>query len=379
MTPRLPDGNRGVSFIQHGLLGFHNGHILLIMSKDRYNSWDDDLDNGPNEASEDEDLWFMPPQEALEDDDLAPLPRAKKASLFPYAEWRAAEGELTSELAALAFDFGRLEERFSRMGEGARRRLALQEVSSLGWWMGDRIASDRLSLWMSLQIGATGDDAPAFARGGWAVRRLTSGAPPVGIDRATNFASLLGQGETVTPTERIMDACEALEPLATLHPFVQSVVLFHFWRSNDPSPARDIEAAVLASRLAGSIAGQGSFLPLSLAGFSGLTASGEPRKRLSAYLAGAHQAVLASLLRLDRLADWVAKAEASTANLSGRTPPLLVKLLADWPSVSAPMAEQATGASRAAVQRNLDILTERGLIRELTGQGRYRVWTCGID
>ena len=35
-----------------------------------------------------------------------------------------------------------------------------------------------------------------------------------------------------------------------------------------------------------------------------------------------------------------------------------------------------TGASRAAVQRNLDVLTARGLAREVTGQGRFRVWAA---
>jgi Fe2+ or Zn2+ uptake regulation protein len=38
------------------------------------------------------------------------------------------------------------------------------------------------------------------------------------------------------------------------------------------------------------------------------------------------------------------------------------------------MAEALTGASRAAVQRNLAWMETRGLIRELTGQGRYRMW-----
>ena len=38
------------------------------------------------------------------------------------------------------------------------------------------------------------------------------------------------------------------------------------------------------------------------------------------------------------------------------------------------MAEAMTGSSRAAVQRNLNWMEERGLIREVTGQGRYRMW-----
>jgi hypothetical protein len=38
------------------------------------------------------------------------------------------------------------------------------------------------------------------------------------------------------------------------------------------------------------------------------------------------------------------------------------------------MAEVLTGASRAAVQRNIAWMEAKGLIRELTGQGRYRMW-----
>jgi CO/xanthine dehydrogenase Mo-binding subunit len=37
-----------------------------------------------------------------------------------------------------------------------------------------------------------------------------------------------------------------------------------------------------------------------------------------------------------------------------------------------------TGASRAAVQRNLPWMEARGLIREMTGQGRYRMWRAEV-
>jgi len=54
--------------------------------------------------------------------------------------------------------------------------------------------------------------------------------------------------------------------------------------------------------------------------------------------------------------------------------PRPIPVLTEWPLVSAPMAEAFTGASRAAVQRNLAWMEARGLIREVTGQGRYRMW-----
>ena len=62
------------------------------------------------------------------------------------------------------------------------------------------------------------------------------------------------------------------------------------------------------------------------------------------------------------------------APLSGKTPRTLRTVLTDWPLVSAPMAEVLTDSSRAAVQRNLAWMEAQGLVREMTGQGRYRMW-----
>ncbi|PWE26893.1 hypothetical protein C4N9_19155 [Pararhodobacter marinus] len=50
------------------------------------------------------------------------------------------------------------------------------------------------------------------------------------------------------------------------------------------------------------------------------------------------------------------------ARRQGRTPPALCAVLTEWPLVSAPMAEALTGASRAAVQRNLAWMEARGWI-----------------
>lgn len=330
-----------------------------------------------NDDPEPEDLWFLPADE-FDEPAAAPLPRAAHDQLFPLAEWRDAEAGLAGDLARLSFDFGRLEERLRRLGPGARHRLALQEVAGLGWWTGDRLSVDRLVLWLALQIGATGSDAQAMIRAGWAARRLTAGPPPLGPDRAGALVALLALPAGAAVPERVVDACEVLARLDSLHPVVQGAVLFHLWRLGAGGPAHDIEAAVLAARLAGSIAGQGAFLPQALAGFSGLAVQGSAGRRLAGWIAGAHQSVLAALLHLDRLERWRARAAAATADLSGRTPPQLLQLLADWPSITAPMAEAEAGASRAAVQRNLDLLTARGVTRELTGQGRYRVWTADL-
>lgn len=56
----------------------------------------------------------------------------------------------------------------------------------------------------------------------------------------------------------------------------------------------------------------------------------------------------------------------------------LLSALEAWPLVSAPMAESLTGASRASVHRGLDRLVDLGLVREVTGQGRFRFWAAKL-
>ena len=85
-------------------------------------------------------------------------------------------------------------------------------------------------------------------------------------------------------------------------------------------------------------------------------------------------ACLTAVRHLDDIEAWSARAEADMTSLSGKTPRALRAVLTEWPLVSAPMAEALIGASRAAVQRNLAWMESRGLIREVTGQGRYRMW-----
>ena len=91
-----------------------------------------------------------------------------------------------------------------------------------------------------------------------------------------------------------------------------------------------------------------------------------------------NNACLAAMRHLDDLEIWSTQAQTVMSVLSGRTPPALRATLTEWPLVSAPMAETLIGASRAAVQRNLAWMEARGLIREVTGQGRFRMWRAAV-
>ena len=90
------------------------------------------------------------------------------------------------------------------------------------------------------------------------------------------------------------------------------------------------------------------------------------------------RATLAAIRHLDEIEVWSARAVAVMAPLSGRTASALRSLLNEWPLLSAPMAESMTGASRAAVQRNRARMESHGLVHEVTGQRRFRMWRVAI-
>lgn len=327
----------------------------------------DNAPSGPYDpAQPDDDLWFLPADDP-DAGDAAPLPRADRTPLIDPRAWQAAQGDLSAGLARLAMLAGALDERLRQAPQGWRQRLALVEAADLSWWVGDRVAPEKLALRVALRQGGTGDEAQAIGRAAWAVRRLTGGAPP-----SQDWGAFLGRDG-----DGIADLAALADDLAALHPVVRAAALFTGWRMlGTDGPVRETEAAVLAARVAAEGARGGLvFLPLAMTGFSAARSSGRPVDRLGAWLAGAERATLAALLHLDRLRDWRGRAEAALSDLQGRTPARLLQVLTDWPLVDAPMAETLTGAGRATVQRNLHLMQERGLIREVTGQGRYRLWT----
>jgi hypothetical protein len=328
---------------------------------------------------DDSDLWFLPEPEP--EPQAAPLPRADQRPLFDPADWARAQASLSAELAALALRFGILHERLRRLGQGANERLAIRELSELSWWTGERIGVERLGLWLGQRSGGGLDESLALAQAGWAVRRLSMGLAPDAEGWRLGLARFLGHGEASHGVEEL---AQVMETTGLLHPVTQAAILFHAWRMIGQGPATETEAFALAAchgaRMAGATPQRmgAIFLPLVGAGVTAVRASGSALDRLSGWISGAEQAVFAALFQLERLEHWQATAAGALADLSGRTPAVLLDLLARWPMVTAPMAEAQTKASRASVQRNLDLMQSRGLIREITGQGRYRVWVAAM-
>lgn len=336
----------------------------------------DELASPPSlyDDQDDEQAWFLPDELASEIA-LGPWPRGERGTLFDPAEWLQAQGTLSGDLAAACLAFGRLDARLATAGEGMRLRLALQEVADLGWLSGSRIGLERLALFFALRIGA-GDDAATLGQFAWGVRRLTGSAKVTGQGGwAAGLSAFFGfEGEAV------FDLAETMLETDALHPITQAAFLFHAWKmAGADRSARDIEGGVTAARLAGEALGRGAlFLPIALGSGTALRGQGTIAARLAAFYRGAEQSSLSALMMIDRMADWEQRSLVALSDFSGRTPGELVKVFARWPMVSAPMAEAQTGASRAAVQRNLDLMTARGVIREITGQGRYRIWTAAL-
>ncbi|WP_333828821.1 hypothetical protein [Pararhodobacter sp.] len=345
-------------------------------------------DPAPGDSAE-EDLWFLPGPsgEEPEHHPLPPGPRAETPEAAILDEWARAEAGVAARLARLAGRLGALDDRLARGPEGWRHRLALTEAAELSWFSGDRIGAERLALWVALRLSGVQDDAGALARMGWAVRRLTGGpGPEAGLQ---DFLGRHDPGEEAgSPhadplADRLTDRAESWQALMlsarALHPVTRACMGFHLWALAGLGQQGDrLEAAVTAARVAASEGRGAVFTPLAMGGAGGLRASGTPAVRLARWLEGMESALLTAMRHLDQIEEWTARAQTVMAPLSGRTPALLRAALADWPLLSAPMAEGLTGASRAAVQRNLTWMEGQGLIREVTGQGRFRMWRAAV-
>lgn len=344
--------------------------------------------SGPYDADPipDEDLWFLP-GDAVLDPSVPPGPVADHRPLLRPEEWARAEAGQAGQLARAALVFGALEERV-RHRPGLAHRLALSEVADQSWHLGPRIAPDRLALYLAGGVARSGDAARALMRAGWAVRRLQGGPDPV-----TELAGFLGRHEVHTPADaQIIRAPQGAEFTALaedwqaglaveLHPFTRAGLAWRLWGMlalSGPEPGA--EGAVAAARIAAG-AGRGAlrFVPLAMGG-DGAAWRGDPDVRawLGAWLSGIERACLRGLMLADRLEAWESRARDAVTDLSGRTAPALIGVLARWPLVSAPMAERETGQSRAAIQRNLTLLQDRGLTRERSGQARFRFWEAAL-
>jgi len=333
------------------------------------------------EQTSEGDLWFLPGPMEEEPDYLPPGPRAEPRETAVLDDWRRAEAGNAAPLARVAGRIGALDDRLMRGPEGWRHRLALIEAADLSWFAGDRIGPDRLALWISMRLSGVQDDTGALGRVGWAVRRLTGGpGPEVDLSAFLDRRDPENMADEAEPfADRAGGWLNLMAQAAELHPITRACMGFHLWSLAGLGQQGDrMEAAVTAARIAASEGKGAAFAPLAMGGAKGLRAGGPPAERLVRWLEGTETACLAAMRHLDDIEAWASRAETEMTPLSGKTPRALRAVLTDWPIVSAAMAEAMTSSSRAAVQRNLAWMEKHCLIREVTGNGRFRMWRAAF-
>ena len=348
------------------------------MHKSAHNSTDAPVPDGFYDVTSDEaDLWFAV---SYETDDLdispfAPLPRANDREYGRTDDWRTAEREHMIQIARVAQRLGALDDRLGRGPAGWGERLAMMEASALSWFTGQRVPFDKLSLWLVLRMGSVEFEDMSLSKTAWAYSRLATGPGPE-LELAEFLARREVTGRPVTLDERIEAWRTVMAEASDLHPFTRACFGYALWPMAGIGPEGEmLEAAVVAARQASAGCTFGCrFVPLALGGARGLRAGGQPGKRLKLWLDGLESGIAAAVRELDFLEQWQATATQQTNDLSGRTPRELIRLLVSHVVLSAPAAEKLTNSSRAAVQRNLVLFEKRGLVREVTGQGRWRFW-----
>ena len=304
------------------------------------------------------------------------------------ADWLAAQSTLAMELAAAALAVGRLEARLALMDEGARagatRRLALIEIEEMLRAQGTPLSREEIGL--DAMAARAGTDLVAMAQARWALRRLEGQSDPA---RLRDFLALHRAEDQADPawSERPVgtafdaaaaDFLEAMEGLAALHPLARAPAARMLWRLADLSPeGAAIEGAVWAARDMARATPGLVFVPLGRHGRAIWADGGPPERRLSRHLAAVTQGAGDASRMLDRIADWAGAAREATATIKGQNPARIIAALAAHPVLHTAQVEELAGISRDTAERLLSRMRRMGLVREITGARRFRLWEIG--
>lgn len=335
------------------------------------------------EEPEEEDLWFLPAPPDESDVAAPPWPQAETVDPLAPEAWTKAEGALGRELADAAAHFARLDERLAHVPE-AHARLALMAASAAFEAESIWIATERLALYLALREG-TREQAQDLSRADWAHRRLVSGLDPLEDLTAylgrhptdhDGLAGITEQAKGAVFRAEAEDWIDQIAPLDEAHPLTQAAAAFHLWRLSGLSPTGNVvEAAVVAAALGARGSRACMFVPVTLGSRRELMLRGSADMRLNGWLKAATHGCQRLLMELDKVLAWRARAQGETGDLSGRTVPRLIETLIANQLVSAELLAGVAKVSRAAALRNLRLFEARGLVREVTGQSRYRFWT----
>ncbi|WP_170311940.1 hypothetical protein [Sulfitobacter sabulilitoris] len=331
----------------------------------------------------------MPAEEAAfsGDDPFAmPGPRADHRRLTDPAAWRKAEASHAADLARAAGALSALDQACRHVpGSGAGERLALIEIEAMLWAAGARIPRERIGQHLRAAGGVSGDPA-ALAEARWAMRRLSDRPGPLpdlrgflGLHRVDVPA--LADTLLLRPVGAEFDLAaeafgEGMAELADSHPITRAAYCFALWPVAGLSHAEAlVEPAVAAARIAGSENRSLGFAPLA-PGRDVWRQGASIADRLSRWIAATRSGAQTAMLELDRITVWAAAARAATSGINGTSPSKLIEALTARPILTTQDAACLAGISRASAERMLGRMQSMNVVREITGQGRFRLWTA---
>ncbi|MER5174021.1 hypothetical protein [Thioclava kandeliae] len=271
------------------------------------------------------------------------------------------------ELAATSIRWGRFIDRFKRAPKGLQQHLAIREACDLSWLGDHPVQPERVSLWLAMRTSSITYDLNALQQTAWTVRHLLSATDPLDDLQAFLDRKQEAGGD--------IDRCSAIIMQASgLSPIVRACYAHSIWTLAELGKhGARIEGAVLAQRLASSFTSDTGFLPMASAGsapFSGASAY----QRLVRWLDGAGASILRAMRILDDYEHWGHLARASQAIFKVETRDALIDLFLCAPYVTTALAMDRTGLSKTSIVRHLTALQDNGIVREITGQNRFKIW-----
>jgi hypothetical protein len=330
------------------------------------------------EPAEEEDLWFLPgpPEDAAATD--MPWAAAVRETGMNVKSWQSAEAAQYQGLVTAAQNVARFGECLRQFSDDVRQRAALSSVAAMLHSEGVWLSAEQIALYIQLRVGSEGH-ARDLSRADWALRRLNR---PEALNNGLHeFLGRVRQDDgahgyghaTGSELVQLGDCWSgALLEAEELHPITRAAFALAEWQRLEVSPDQD----VLEPSVAAMIIGAGQMAPFfPVAQGARLGRGGAPEQRLAGFYEAVSKGTKQAFHQLGRLADWRNRAMRATNDLSGRIPELLIATLVRLPVVSAELVGENAGCSQVSARRNLALFAERGLIRETTGQSRYRYWT----
>lgn len=318
---------------------------------------------------------------------MSPLPFAEgERPLLDPREWLREQGRHAAELAAAAMAIGRLDELVAAMGPGAIGRLAALEVEAMLWSSGTPIRREDIG--RDLMGARAGSDLGAMRLARWALRRLEGqGALDdlrgfLGLHRA-DLPGIPAEAAPRTMGVAFDDAAAGfrqwMEQIAPAHPITRAGFSRRLWRLSELSPEGVVlEPATWAARHMAKGCTALPFVPMGSFGRPLWQGFADGPDSLIAMIRATRDGATAARALLYRLRDWGTAARNATASIKGDNPARIIAALLAHPLATTEMVENAAAISRDTAERLLARMAAMGLVREVTGTRRFRLWEAGV-